>query len=108
LEKNFPCEKQTLNRTAPNKNGSELSKAEASPSQERVQKAFLSGFSTSEISLWEGEAFAEQKAREGEAPAEPKLSANRKIGQVGKNLGSPGGLPSQSGIDFRTHSPLRG
>ncbi len=47
---------------------------------ECVWKAFLSGFSTSEISL-----------REGEAPAEPKISAGR---EMGKNLGSPGGSPS--------------
>jgi len=37
---------------------------------ECVRKAFLSGFPMSEISL-----------REGEAPAEPKLSANREMGR---------------------------
>ncbi len=46
-----------------------------------------SRFPTSEISLWEGEAFAEPKAREGEAPAEPKSSANREVGNsASKNL----------------------
>ncbi len=35
-----------------------------------VWNAFLSGFLTSEISLWEGEA-----------PAEPKLLANREVGK---------------------------
>jgi len=38
-----------------------------------VRKAFLSGFSTSEISLWEGEA-----------PAEPKISAGREMGRSDK------------------------
>jgi len=37
---------------------------------ECVQKAFLSGFSTSEISLWEGKA-----------TAEPKISAGRQMGK---------------------------
>jgi len=46
-----------------------------------VQKAFLSGFPTSEISLWEGEAPAEPKAREGEAPVEPEISAGREMGK---------------------------
>ena len=40
----------------------------------------MSGFFTSEIILWEGEAHTEPKAREGEAPAEPKISANREMG----------------------------
>jgi len=44
-------------------------------------KAFLSGFPTSEISLWESEAPAKPKAREGEAPAEPKISADSEMGR---------------------------
>ena len=37
---------------------------------ECVQKAFLNGFFTSEISLWEGEA-----------TAEPRISANSEMGR---------------------------
>jgi len=48
---------------------------------ECVRKAFLSGSPTSEINLWEGKSPTEQKAREGEAPAEPKLSAGREMGR---------------------------
>jgi len=70
-----------------------------------VQKAFLSGFSTSEISLWEDEAFAEQKAREGEAPAEPKLSAGREMGKsdefgLTRRFALPLGLPTNELVGY--------